>query len=256
MEKVKWFNNPYGLSEISQATGIIFSFITPKGIQCHPWVKCRDFLHDAVRSTIQKKPCAIYGFNFDSSKKGYEPVDLSQMRMLVSQQEVLKANKLDVKVSVFTKKMKSGLSILNHYEKMAGVALSTMSHHTDGKTHWWYFEGPQFWLTTPALVSMYTFLIRLGDKKIKFNTEAELLKEYKRVSSLDNKGSDNDIGYILTCGQKLATVIGSVKELLLEGEDFDKDYVDEKVTINNFHNKAGIVSLCSGVYFNQKKVLK
>ena len=251
MKTISWFNNPYSLNEIPQQTGIIFSFVSPKGVQCHPWAKCRDYLHDAVRCTLTKTTCSIYGFNYQPEGKGFAPVDTKKMRMLVSQQTVLKGTGGKAGRTAFNAKMKSALKILNHYEKLAKVTLSTMKQGKSKDTHYWYFEGPQFWLKSPPLVSMYTFLIRLGDKKVIFKNNADLLKEYSRIAKMENKGADNDLKYIVNVGKKLTTVIKKSKELI--GVDkFDKDYF-AKTDINSFHDNGGIHSLCTGVYFNNAK---
>ena len=122
--EVQWWKEKASLAEIYQKTGIEFAFLSsPKDgyRQCHPWAKCCDFLHDALRSTINKDSCQIYGFNFDAKKNPL--LDLRRTRMLVRKN----AKKGEEEaVESFHKKMLSARRILNFYEDRVGVTKTTL----------------------------------------------------------------------------------------------------------------------------------
>ena len=73
LKQVTWFNKKRNLSEIYQSFDMKFSFASTEGnelLQCHNWVKCRDFLHDAVRTMLTEQESNIFGFKF---AKGLNP---------------------------------------------------------------------------------------------------------------------------------------------------------------------------------------
>lgn len=246
--KVTWFPREGGLSEIYQSTQIQFAFLTSPedgSKQCHQFVLCRDFLHDAVRAEIQKNSAGIYGFHYAHGKN--PPIDLHKMRMLVTKKAMKGAE-----TETFERRMKHGLKLLNHYEKLAKWPRSTLEKVKDEKRpNIWLFIGPKQWMRSPYLVSMYTFLIRLGDKYetiANFKTTKELVTSLKKVGELQNtSGSDNDIGYIKICYNKMHVVVQHADDLLFTGKDgFDTIFYGT-TNIGTFHNNCGIWSLCSSI---------
>jgi hypothetical protein len=240
---VEWFKNPKHLSEIYQQTGMIFAFVTsPKlGTKvCHEWVKCRDFLHDAVRSQVTGKSCGIYGFSFDPAQN--PNLDMKKMRMLVSKHDLA-----DKTIEDFKNKMKAALVLINHYEKQAKISLSKMQEVNpsgSNKKVIYLFTGSGIWMTSPFLVSMYTFLIRLGDKELKFTTSSELLKEFSDLQEKAKTGkiSDNDANYLCASGNKMHFIIKN-RNILFPKKDGLHDIFFAGYDINSFHNGCGIRSL-------------
>jgi hypothetical protein len=247
--KIDWFDKgSNGLNEIYQQTGMVFSFLSsPKtgSKQCHEWVKCRDYLHDAVRTTITGNNSAIYGFRFN---KGENPdVDLRKMRMLVSKNNLTSKAAEDK----FRKKSKHGLLMLNHFEKQAKVALSKMVEVDatgSKKKVVFLYTGSVMWMKSPFLVSMYTFLIRLGDKELKFNNSAELKNEMKRLVDEQKKSRtkhDNDVTYLGQMWNRLHNIIKYRKELFPMEKGVHNIYF-RNTSIGTFHNNGGILSLANG----------
>lgn len=242
---VEWFKAPKGLSEIYQQTGMLFTFISSpeKGSKvCHEWVKCRDFLHDAVRSQITNTPCAIYGFTFGPEKN--PPIDLKKMRMLVSKDGLKEED-----IAGFAKKMQAGLSLVNHFEKHAKVSLSKLEEidsKGSNKKAVYMFTGPQMWMISPFLISMYTFLIRLGDKEMAFENVAELKEKLKGLHDAFKEGklADNDANYLGKSWDKLHMIIKN-RTKLFPKKDGVHDIFHGAYNINSFHNYGGIWSLAS-----------
>ena len=248
--EVEWFKSNKHLSEIYQQTGMMFAFVSsPKeGYKmCHEWVKCRDFLHDAVRAQILKSSCLIYGFNFEEGKN--PPIDLKKMRMLVSRVDLKVGDKDNI--SLFKQKMKSSLELLHHYEKMAGVSLSRIKEvnpEKSGKAVVFLFVSPVMWMTSPFLVSMYTFIIRLGDKQLSFSDNDDLMKQYKEMNESNKKSSsqDNDKLYLGDTGPLMHKIICSREKLFMREKGFHNIYF-KNLDISSFHNYSGIRSLSSEI---------
>jgi len=81
MKEVVWFPTSGNLSEEYQKLGFEFAFMSANYEQCHTFVKCRDFLQDAVLWQLEGKKKSIYNFIYDPAKQ--PPIDLEKMRMLV-----------------------------------------------------------------------------------------------------------------------------------------------------------------------------
>jgi len=237
--EVEWYKKVNSLNEIYQQTGMLFSFVTaPKeGLkQCHQWVKCRDYLHDVVRATHTGKDFRVYGFFYDPKENPH--ADLEKMRMLVTKDGMAKAE-----LTKFRKTMKSALVLLNHYEGIMGAGLSKVQEVNLDKTkHVWMFTGPKVWMKSPHLVSMYTFLIRLGNKEIKFKDNADLKKQLQNIAK-NQDGRDNDSSYLGSMWNHLDRVAKNYKKYLLGKDGIDTIYTKAGITIDNFHNYGGIKSL-------------
>ena len=242
---VDWFSSTNSLIEAYQQTEFKFSFIGPPGEngisrQCHPWAKCRDFLPDAVRATIINKTFSIYGFNFDPIKNPI--LDLDIMRMLVYKSDLKSIDKIE-----FEDKMFFGISLLNHYEKIMEISPSILYRTKEDYNNKpvYLFVGNGEWMRSPFLISLYTFLIRLGDKKIVFENNQELMDKYKTLIKQHESGKiyDNDIGYLKSMWNILHVILEN-REILIHSNT-TPDPIFKNLSINNsvFHNRTGIKSL-------------
>jgi len=244
--EVEWFKNPKSLSEIYQQTGMIFTFVTtPKdgNKMCHEWAKCRDFLHDAVRAQLTGNGCSIYGFTFDPKKN--PNIDTKKMRMLVSKHGLKKDE-----VPAFRDKMVSALALINHFEKQAKISLTKLQEvdaKGSSKGAVFLFTGPRMWMSSPFLVSMYTFLLRLGDKELKFKNAGELKKELKALHERSKTGkiNDNDASYLGASWNKMHDIVKHRVKLFPKSKGVHDIYWKE-FNISSFHNNAGIRSLALG----------
>jgi len=242
------------LAEIKQAVETKFSFVTsPKkgNKQCHSFAKCRDFLQDSVATEVNKGRVDIYGFTYEQGKN--LPVDLKKMRMLVKKPD-------NHTTKMFRSHMEYGLKLVNHYEKMASWVKSRMSY-VDGDSGIVLFTGPVHWMKAPFLVSLYTLLIRLGSKEIKFDSHTSLMKEYsKLIEAYDLKlkkefnakkytiTNDNDIKYLRACKDCISLIMN--KTYLIINKSISKNY--PPVYMYKMHDNGGIFSLCTGRYFDVK----
>ena len=244
------YEDATNLAELYQQVGIQFAFISaPKDgfKQCHPLVKCRDFLQDAVRCVIPDSgvsACEIYGFKYGNAIN--PPVDLNKMRMLVTYKDK------NLNVTDSSIKMLYALKLIHHYEEIMGIKVKTRQKqikHKDFTNLIWTFTGSSIWVRSAVLISLYTFLIRLGDKKIEFTDNDSLDTSYKQLIEDEKNKSDeirdNDVKYLQTIGSKLHSFTKNYKDILFD-KKFDRMFLNPAYTTHNFHNNSGILSLAEG----------
>lgn len=233
--KIEPFTKDKGLSEIYQTSRLTFAFVSaPRdgSKQCHQLVKCRDFLQDALRTQLTGNISKIYGFEFDRKKN--PPIDLLRTRMLVRSGHSQERS---------DEVMLAAVKLLNHYEHMAGIAPSKVARHgTD-----YIFNSVKFWMFSPALISLYTLLIRLGEYDLKFtlHDDDSLMAAFNTL--VKSTRTDNEVSYLRTIKDSVSTVV-LCSHYIFEKSDkanFDKIYFRD-LSISSFHNNTGIVGLCDG----------
>jgi len=241
MQKIKEFkayDKQQILNEIYQKSGMRFALMSaPKdgNLQSCPWIKCRDYLHDAFRAFIHKSSCKIYGFSYDYATD--PPIDTRRIRLLVKN-EVKNAKDL-------TKDVIYGVKLINHYESIAGIKLRTKKYEINPGI--WVVNGPNFWFKSPVLTSMFTFLLRLGEYRINFENNDDLELALKKHA---NPEGDNDARYLKSTWDKMAIIIRHYDEIFLDGKRYERCITQKKnkIPINNYHNYMGIVSFCEDRY--------
>lgn len=237
-----WKENYY-FSEIAQPTGIYYAFISPEvdgNRQCHGWIKCRDFLHDALRGHITGHEEHIFGFTY--KPKVHPPLDLDNMRVLVKR--IAPAS--ETQTSESSKQMMySALSLIHAAEKHGNILpLSTLGVTTENKDCY-VFEGASDWMGSTFMISLYTFLIRLGYHKIAPKDESELEIKLDEILS-KGRASDHDMGYLRATKPYIVKIVKN-RDVLKYVKEGEKRLFDTK-SIDTFHNYTGIVSLCNEVY--------
>jgi hypothetical protein len=241
--EVIWFKNSSNLNEIYQSFDMKFSFANVDGsgklVQCHEWVKCRDYLHDAVRTQLTGVESRVYGFTFSTSKN--PELCLSRTMMLVT-------NKSIEDPKDFRRKLNKGLKLLHHYENMMGESLSKVckvaGDTEKGYKHVWLVTSSKFWLTTPYLVSLFTLLLRCGMGDFDLRKHKKVEKALKAAAQ-NSKLGNNDNVYLSQIADKIGTVMEKYGELCKPMDNgFSKVYYDNHM-IDTFHNRSGILSVCT-----------
>lgn len=263
--EIKWYADKK-MVEIYQQTGIQFAFLSEKGEQCHPFVLCRDFLHDAVKAHVNKNSWKIYGFEYIHGK--YPAIDMKAMRMVVRKKiftaktsEPSSASKKSIEK--FIDDMDYSLRLLNHYEDIGRIPKSGIDETVDPINNpVFIFTGSPIWLSNTFFISMYTYLIRLGDKDVDFKSDKDLMAGYKTLMNTyakpgttvnkDQKPHDNDIGYLRNNWNKLKLVMEN-REELFGTEEVHPMFFDKSIQSSTFHDRCGIFNLCS--YASYSKVL-
>jgi len=241
-----WTQKQY-LCEIGQITGIHYAFVSPEADgsrQCHHWIKCRDFLHDALRSHYTGKTEVIFGFSYVPGTN--PPLDIEKMRMLFkrnapSGESNMSENTRDI--------AKAGLALVHHMEKYGGIEPLSKLYRTSGDKDVYMFEGSSEWMESTFMISLYTFLIRLGAKKLVFKDKEDLDSQLKDLKPSPS-GCDNDIDYLKTVRPFLHKIIEERNNFKYVKEDGSRLLDSKPVSV--FHNYTGIVSLCREIAGPQK----
>jgi len=219
------------LSEEYQPTGMYFAFLSVKNEMCHTWIKCRDFLQDAVRNQLTGRNDSIYGFCY--LPKEDPKIDLKKTRLLV------KGVNLDEVI-------KYSLQLVNHYEKAVGLTPRSKITKVDDM---YIFLGPGEWSQSSILISLYTLLIRLGCRKIEFKNEKELTKAYEKLISDKETSNINDIRYLKCVYKYIHTALENRDLLMFKQKD---KILFGDIQIDSFHSRSGIVALCSNTITDEK----
>jgi len=227
------------LSEVYQKTGVQFAFATTRPAdrgsakQCHDWVLCRDFLNDAVLAQHVNSHKGIYGFNYFPGTN--PPIDFKNIRVLVRKRE------RDIKLEETEQFIESALKIVNHFEVECGIKPKTKVRRVKNIDGTFLFIGSSEWIESPFMISLYTFLIRLGTRKLVFETKEELAIKLETISNEQREHGDTDINYLKSTRLYLYDIITNRKKYSFvkpNGEIFMSEY-----QIETFHNNTGIVAL-------------
>lgn len=235
--KVDFWRNISHLSEIYQPVGMQYAFLSKDNKQCHPWIKCRDFLHDALRSCITGKVESIYGFQYNP--KTDPPLDLEKMRVLVKRQATR-----DLGAAADTEKMMYlALNIVQLVERECGISPLSKLYKVADAADIYVFEGSKDWMESTFMISLYTYLIRLGGKKIEFKSKEEFDKRLEDICAgkITTGMSDHDVSYLKSVKPFLYKMVKKRKDLRYEIDG--KRFLNGS-SIGSFHNYTGIVSLC------------
>lgn len=245
MEEIKvtfWKKNKY-LCEIGQQVGMKYAFLSPDNKQCHQWIKCRDFLHDALRNFINgKQEKEIFGFSYDP--KVNPALTMDRMRMLVRRDPNTNETKANENTA---KMMDSALNMLRCIERSNKIKPLSKLYCTEKDKNVYVFESAVDWMESTFMISLYTFIIRLSAKDIKFKGIRELkstLKDlYKKSQSPQVR--DNDLKYLKSVYPFFFKIIEKRKGLKYINDD-GKKFLEDK-SIDLFHNYSGVVSLAERV---------
>lgn len=189
--------------------------------QLHDFVKCRDFLNDALIATKQgKKSKVIYGFSFDGNKN---PMNLKRFEML------LRGEDFDI--------LQENLEILNNFETSIGARKTTLKRIKGSDTIKLVLASP-LWLRSTVMISLYTHILRC-------------------LSQYQNPNDHDLIEFLKICGNKEGNA-GSYQRTINK-IDFEKllrnarkvfnlkesklpDYSCDGTSIQTIHDRGGIVT--------------
>lgn len=235
--KVQMYSNKHYAEEY-QVTGFHYAFVSsPKdgNRMCHWWVKCRDFLQDALRNQLTGRNDQIYGFAY--RPKDDPPVDTETTRIMVKRIPKPASETLRKE---FDEMMISGLKLINFYEKKYSFKpLSTITR-VDHDDYPYLFVGPGVWSQGSVMISIYTFLIRLGYFKPAFTDEKSLMAAYDKI--IGNGQQTNDTRYLRTVYKNLDPALVNIEKHLFVQKGKTKILFHDS-NMSSFHHHSGIVSL-------------
>ncbi len=217
------------LSEISQEVNYRFSLCrrVEAGVyqMCHPWVKCRDYLHDGIRTTLfpPANYQVVYGFDYHPSKDPM--IDTSALRLAVTSTRFN-----------FAEEVENALHMIRVFEHDAGFRKE--SKLLPVKKDVYIFRGSKEWLEAPATISLYSLMIRLGAQEL-LKEKLATAKEYmsKLKSNVDSIHG-NDRSYVYSAAPYFLRIMQNREKI-----SFLQGYKD--MTLDRFHDSGGIVGLVS-----------
>jgi hypothetical protein len=228
-------------SEEYQITGFHYAFMSSDNKMCHHWIKCRDFLQDALRNQLTGPKDQIYSFNYnpDADPK----VETNKTLMLVKKSPTPPDTKGKKN---FDEMMKSALQLVNHYEKAHNITPRSKivkAKHAGTDQYVYLFQGPGVWSQGAIMIAIYTFLIRLGHFKPVFKDEASLMKAYEKI--IADKSGSNDTKYLKTVYKNLHPALKNLDKHLFKkpGHKKGNKVLFHDSEMNSFHHHSGIVSL-------------
>ena len=237
--KIKPYQNKR-YAEEGQITGFHYAFISTKGEMCHHWIKCRDFLQDALRNQLTCRADAIYSFHYQP--KSDPVVDTARTRMLVKRipHPTNAQNKKE-----FDDMMRSALKLINHYEVKYKLTPRSkfIKAEMPGDQYPYLFVGPGVWSQGPVMISIYTFLIRLGYFKPVFKDSKSLMMAYEKI--MNGGQQTNDTRYLKVVHKNFDPALKHMEDHLFKPPGWKKG---QKVLfhdspMNSFHHHSGIVRL-------------
>ncbi len=259
--KVVWFKKHQNLAEIYQESGLRFALAgeDEKGniLQAHPWVKCRDFLHDALRAQLTKSKASVYGFHFDYNNADFPDISTDKTLLLISQKFLAGAEK-----KLFRHRLSKALRMIHKYEEMEGIERKSTIKKVSSKNckglqnykQVWLFEGSNYWISRPYMISLLTFLLRLGKhipERKKLSNDG--VYEYIINRNKSKETVSNDVRYTRQCAKNLTKLLKANKNMIdFHGDgEFSSMYFNGE-SIGTFHDNSGIVSACKRLTCNKE----
>lgn len=213
----------HGLAEIGQSTRAKMAMCrkTDDGFEtCHQLAKCKDFLHDAVACMfIKGRKSSIYSFQYDPDTM--PKIDLDAIRVYVQG-----INGDDA------------LASYKALQELSG-AIGWDSIILNKCDSGFVFEGDKRWLNSPASISLFTGIIRMGQ----YGPYGESLREW--LGNMKNHRG-NDPSYVMQAGGSGA----ADKMLKLLEDDTVKwsSFAYDKLSSRALHHGCGWVAYCAGLY--------
>jgi hypothetical protein len=216
--------------------------------QIHQLVWCKDFIQDCIFGHLNNKPICIYNFSYTPGVS--PPVYLHKTRLIVT----------NWKDKEFGKKMiERVVPLLHSIEvklKMPKTKIAKCKGVPPiyGSSGVWLLEGSKRWMKAPPMISMYTFLIRVGlVHDPKDNVETTLKKIYNGNVKTYYDAHSRDMGF----AQRAEN---GIKEILKYGDrkifpskmtenypaKIKTKYGEEPMSIYNIHDRAGIIAFSEG----------
>ncbi len=218
----KFFNDE-GMAQI-YSSGLEYAFVGPTGEQCHAFAFCKDFLQDAVWSTLNKSKAAIYGFSYTYDKN--PALDMSNTRLAVRFK-----GKKDLKEMCF-----KALAFLHALEVSFGMSQSSLSYGGDFKGDAvWVFTGDKKWMYSPPMISLYSLFIRVG-----LNYEGGDWQEHLGKTTFVGR---NDKQYLSQAMPAIKFLNGKKVEEVF-ADEWEKNYPSD-ANVSYMHNNSGIACLGS-----------
>lgn len=228
MLEVEWFA---GKMDVLQQhwSGLEYCLLSEDNKQCYPLLYCKEFILDAVWSTLYGQKVELYGFNFNP--RTMPLAYLKETRLLLR-------NKSD---SEFDKNAAMSIKFLNLLERQLGFQKSKLYDVAPSTKH------PVFavvadakWMHAPPLLSLYALLLRVG-MGYESGTAWKYLESVR--AGICRPICRSDSRYLL---KSLATIKEVVATKCSRFLPTMEENWPENVREWDIHENCGIVSLAEG----------
>lgn len=213
----------------AHSSGFQFSLVSKTRKQLVPFVYCKDFMHDAYYARINKTKVSIYGFSVSKDIN----LSLDAGRFMI-------ANSTN---RSFHKCIPSVVDFIHQIEDVIGISKSKFFEIPAVPKRFaaggvFYIKTSNRWIHAPALISLYTLLIRIG-------TNHEIGNSYKKTieNSIKNKYKECMTGDFWILKDSIKTI----NEIISKDGDkkFFKENIKENYPINcasTVHDDYGILA--------------
>lgn len=208
-------------------TGLQFALVSQKNEQCHPFVWCKDFLHDVIYSSINLTKINLYDFTFDPA---INPIpDLSKTKLLL-------ANSRDKNLQ---KKILNCLDFINQIEHELKIKKTIAKPCCDcpqGYTQVVMIEGSKRWIQSPPMLSLYTLLLRVGLSHNYGNNYKDTIREIK--SGKIKPYQKQDRNYLKSCDVAIVKILKHGDRKIFSRKIKNNYPV---MSVEDIHNKLGAI---------------
>jgi hypothetical protein len=218
------------------SNGLEYALVSPDYHQCHPFVWCKDFLHDVIHASLHDKSFEIYKFKFDA-KVDPKPC-LDRIRLVLT-------NSKDKK---FSSKIPAVLDFINQIEDRLKIKKSFVRECANPlkeyeKAGVFMFEGSKRWIQAPPMLSLYTLMLRIGFAHKLGDSFMETIEKVKAGEIKPYQKKDK---------KWLINVEPATQKILRDGDrkifhrDIQLNY-PKNMSVDTIHNKLGIVGFASDI---------
>lgn len=218
--------------------GLEYALVSHDYEQCHPFVWCKDFLHDVIYASVNDKWFEVYKFRFNPAS---DPVPcLDRIRLLVT----------NAKDKKFAQKIPAVLDFINQIEDRLKIKRSFVRQcwsppEAYEKAGVFMFEGSRRWINAPPMLSLYTLFLRMGfshtlgdpyEKTIEGIKQGEI-KPYQRKDGQWYKSAEPAFQKILRVGDRR-----------IFHRDIQSNY-PRQFQIDTIHNRLGIIGFATDMLY-------
>lgn len=225
------------------AKGLEYSLVSDSNEQCHPFVFCKDFLHDVVYSALNNRPFEIYRFKYDPFKN--PKPSIKKLKILVTN---LKDKNLESKIS-------NCLDFINQIENYLKIKLSVVKKCSNPPTGYeksgiFLFIANKRWLNSPPMLSLYSLFLRIGLSHLK---EESFLTTLEKIKLDVNKPYQKyDKKWLLEIQNALDKIF-KFGDRKIFSRDIYKNYPPNLV-IDTVHNRMGIIGFSNDIVLKSKNL--
>jgi hypothetical protein len=235
---VKPFTKGVHLSQV-YSSGLEFAHVNAAGDQVTPLAFCKDYLHDAVWASVNKKPVSIYGMTYDGKtpELSHDAIRLlltyarksDFLDMMDAVEEMI--NQIEDVLQVKPSRIRPVIGLGEKYSAAAAVV-----------------QGSNRWLIAPPMVSFYSLAIRIG---CVHKRGTNFMETFDKVVAGSTKGiQSSDQG-------QLQRALPGIKKILSFGYrrifhmDIAKNY-PPGIDASTLHNSMGICAVSGNSSYGPK----